>query len=548
MADTEIDVVRRAGPADCYDVIVCGSGSSGSVVARRLAENPDVRVLLLEAGGSDQISSVMEATRWAENLGSATDWGFAAEPGPEVNGRSIPMSMGKVLGGGSSINVMAWSRGHQRDWDQLAEQLGDPAWSYRSVLDIFRRIEDWRGKPDPRRGIGGPAEVSPAGFHSAAAAMIDAARFLGIPTFESPNGAMMEAVHGCSYTDVRVKNGQRLSVFDSYVRPILHLKNLTVLTEAVVHRVLFDKKRAVGVEILFDGRVHRIAADEHVVLSTGAINTPKILMHSGIGDADELERLDLPVVEHLPGVGHNLQDHTCFCTVWSYANPIPVRDNGSAATLFGRSDAGLAAPDLLLCQAQFPFCSPEIASHGVPQSGWTMVAGLAQPKSRGSVRLRGADPRDAPIIRLNALSHPDDLRTARAAVELSREIGAQQMFARLGMREAIPGVLRETDAEDFIRNSAMSFWHQSCTARMGRDSHSVVGSDLKVHGLEGLTIADASVFPRIPTGNIMAPCVVVGERAGEILSAKLRGISVIRALENGPAAVPGPRPPAPLEA
>jgi choline dehydrogenase len=311
--------------------------------------------------------------------------------------------------------------------------------------------------------------------------------------------------------------------------------------------VLFDKQRAVGVEVLFDERLHRIAADEHIVLSTGAINTPKILMHSGIGDAGELKGLGLPVVQDLPGVGQNLQDHTCFCTVWSYAEPIPVRDNGSAAMVFSRSEARMAAPDLLLCQAQFPFCSPEIAARGVPPNGWTMVAGLAQPRSRGSVRLRSADPRDPPIIHLNALSHPNDMRAARAAVDLSREIGAQQAFASLGMREAIPGALRETDIEDFIRDSAMSFWHQSCTARMGRDSHSVVGSDLKVHGLEGLTIADASVFPRIPRGNIMAPCVVVGERAGEILSAELRGISVIRALENGPAAVPGPRPPAPLE-
>jgi choline dehydrogenase len=511
----------RSGLKTQYDFIVCGSGSSGSVVARRLAEHPDVSVLLLEAGDSDDVPSVTEAARWLENLGTERDWNFVAQPNPHLKGRSIPLNMGKVLGGGSSINAMAWARGHKNDWDFFASESGDTAWNYESVLEIYRRIEDWQGAPDPtRRGTGGLVFVQSAPDpNPIAPAMVEGARSIGMPTFDSNNGRLMEGEGGASILDLRVHDGKRLSVFRTYAFPYMDRPNLTVLTHALVTKLTLKGKRATGVEIALDGKIQRITAGLEVVLSLGAMHTPRVLMLSGIGDEAELQRLGIPVVQHLPGVGQNFQDHFGIGCVWEYQQPLAPRNNGAEATFFWKSNSGLDTPDLQTGQGEVPVCSTETAAKFNPPAGsWTLYGGVVGPKSRGQIRLTGLNPDEPVQVEANTLSHPDDLKAAVACVELCREIGNSAALRPFTKREVMPGNLRGAALEDFVRDAASTYHHQTCTAKMGRDSMSVVDGQLKVYGIENLRIADGSIMPRVTTGNTMAPCIIIiGERAAQSL-------------------------------
>ena len=506
----------RSNLKEQYDFVICGSGSSGSVVASRLAENPAVSVLLLEAGGDDDIPSVTDARQWVTNIGSERYWQFTAEPNPHLNGRAIPLGMGKVLGGGSSINAMIWARGHKSDWDFFASETGDPAWGYESVLDIYRRIEDWRGAPDPRyRGTGGPVFVQPPHDPKPAGrALFEGIRSLGIPIFENQNGRIMESDGGASAPDVRIRDGIRQSVFRTYVFPHMDQPNLTVLPHALVTRLTFEGNRTTGVEISYEGSTRRIRAGREVILSLGAIHTPKVLMQSGIGDQTELRRFRIPLVQHLPGVGQGFQDHPAFCCLWDCSESL-ASNLVPDAVIYWKSEAGFGSPDFQILQAVLS--AGDAAKFGLPASGWALIGNVVQPKSRGRIRLTGSDPADPVQIEANYLCDPDDRKAALACVELCREIGNSGALRPFVRREVIPDNLERPELENYIRDTAFSFWHQTSTAKMGRHGMCVVDGYLKVYGVDNLRIADGSIMPRVTTGNTMAPCVIIGERAAEII-------------------------------
>jgi choline dehydrogenase len=498
-----------------YDYIVCGAGTSGSVVAGRLAANPDINVLLIEAGGTDVSEAVSDPNRWVTLFNSELHWNFKAEQNPSLNDRAIPYAMGKVLGGGSSINVGTWSRGHKADWNFYAEETGDDAWGYESVLSLYRKIEDWHGAPDPNyRGTGGPVYLQPAPEpHPFFEALLESAQSCGISLYENANGRLMEERGGCSLVDEIVRNGRRQSMFRSYVQPLLDEPNLVVLVEATVQRVVFEGNRAVGVEVVYKGESHRFSANREVILSMGAINTPKVLMLSGIGDPEELNQLEIPVIQALPGVGQNLHDHVAIGCVWEASDaPLP-RAPRSSAVAFWKSQAELDAPNFYVYGRSGAFMSMENAARfEIPPNTWSLALGM-RPASRGRVRLEGSNPDAMPKIAAPYLTESRDLADMMHGIEQAREIGNSPAFSSFTKRELLPAGFQGVDRERFVREGLVTYWHQCGTAKMGRDAMSVVDGKLRVHGIKSLRIADASVLPRVTTGNTMAPCVVIGEIA-----------------------------------
>jgi choline dehydrogenase len=521
MAIAANQVARRATLRPGYDYIVIGSGASGSVVARRLAENHGAQVLLLEAGGEDLKPGILITETWFFNQGGEFDWNFVAERSPNVNNRSIVQAMGKAIGGGTSINGMVWARGHKNDFEHWAKEAGDEAWNYRHVLDIYRRIEHWHGVPDrERRGSEGEVFVQPAPNPSPIApAFLRAAESLGIPTFADQNGVMQEGSGGAAITNVRIRDGRRLNIPASYLYPVMDQPNLTVLTGAYVNRLTIEGNTITGVVFDWQNEVHRIQASSEVVLSAGAINTPKILMLSGIGDRAELNRFGIATVSHLPGVGRNLQDHPIIGGgLWEAPGPLPTRNNAAEANLFVKSCPELNTPDLHIWHVEAPYLSEVTGRHTV-ENVWSISPGLVRPKSRGFLRLRSANPKDTVEIHANMLTDPRDLAALRRSMEITRELGNSEAMRPFAKREILPGDLEGEALDNLIRDGAMSMHHPTCTAKMGRDEYSVVDAQLRVYGVKNLRIADGSIMPTITTGNTQAPCVIIGERLAEILDA-----------------------------
>jgi choline dehydrogenase len=517
-----------------FDYIVCGAGTSGCVVAARLAADPGTQVLLLEAGGSDESDLIANPNRWPMALGSELDWGFVAEPNPRLNGRAIPYSMGKVLGGGSSINACTWSRGHRADWDFYAAESGDPSWRYEAVLDLYcRSVEAWAGSPDPDyRGVRGMVHVQPAAEpHPFSFALLDGAESIGLQRFPNANGRMMEATGGCAFVDETVREGNRQSIFRSYVRPLMFDPNLTVLTGALTTRVLFNRRRVAGVEFQWQGRTVRAEATGEVILSLGAIHTPKLLMQSGIGEEAELKRADVPVLQHLPGVGRNLHDHVAFGCVWeSTGKTLPDLPRSQTAC-FWKTDPQLDAPNFYAFARKGSDVTPENAVRFMPPPAtWSMVVGM-RPESRGAIHLTGPHPSDPVKIDANYLGDPQDLMDLVAGLTIAREIGNSAALRPFTRGEVAPGSLYSAELLRFFRDGLDTSWHQSGTAKMGCDVMSVVDGRLNVYGVDGLRVADASILPRVTTGNTMAPCVVIGEQAAAFLIGKREPRESGRAVE-----------------
>ncbi|MCO5974853.1 GMC family oxidoreductase [Actinoallomurus soli] len=502
-----------------FDVIVCGAGSAGSTLAGTLAADEDLRVLLVEAGPDDVDARVSDPDRWFENLGSERDWGFVTAPGAHVDGRRLPYSMGKGLGGGSSINVGVWSRGHRRDWDDMAASCSDPRWDYRSALGAYRELETWHGEPDPdRRGTKGPIHVRPAQpLHPFFASMLAGAESAGLDRYDGPNGELAERGTGCAVRDEIIEDGVRCSPYRALVAPRRRQPNLTVLTETLVTRVVFDRGRAVGVEALSEGRTVRFRAAREVVLSLGAVQTPAILMRSGIGPAGHLESHGIGVLADLPGVGAGLDDHLMFGCVWEAgAAELPPPPRAQAVCFWG-SDGRVASPKFVMYSGASAFMSPEAAArYGMPESAFTFLLGMRL-RSRGSVRLTCADPASAPVIETGYFDEPEDLRDAVEAYRFAQEIAHAPAMGPYRGSRAIPGTVSDAEVAAYIRTAAGTFWHQCGTARIGAGGDAVVDSELRVRGVAGLRVADASVLPRVTSGNTMAPCVVIGHRAAGLI-------------------------------
>ncbi len=511
-----------------YDVVICGGGAAGCVVAGRLASLGEVSVLLLEAGGPGDVAEVTDPKIWMRNIGSERDWRFASEPCSGLNGRRAPLPMGRVLGGGSSVNGLVWARGHKADFDLWEAETGDAGWGFQGAVALYKRIEAWDGPPSAMRGTSGPMPITlPKDPVPVVGALLEALPNFGVPHVEDHNAEAMSGDGCCAVANVNVApDGTRVSTARAYLGPHKSNPNLTVLTGATVRHVRIEGDRATGVEFEVGGEIRMVEARREVVLSLGGVHTPKTLMLSGIGDETELKRHGIAVAQHLPGVGGNFQDHILVggC-VFEYRTPEPPRNNSAEFTFFCKSDASLPSPDLQPMLEETAFGSEVTGpAYGLPTDpslAFTLAPGLIRPKSRGRVSLTGARPDDPVRIDANFLSEEADVAAIKIALELCRDVGNSDALRPFVKRELMPGPLADAEQLTFLRNAAGTYFHQSCTAKMGRDALAVVDGALRVYGVRNLRVADASVMPAIAGGNTLAPSVLIGERAADLIAKDL---------------------------
>ncbi len=522
------------------DYVIVGAGSAGCVMAARLSENRDVRVVVLEAGGKDRSPNIKIPAAFPEQFHTKLDWDYYTEPEPHVNGRRLYIPRGKSLGGSSSMNAMLYVRGRPLDYD-LWKEAGADGWGWDDVRPYFLKAEDDQRGGSEHHGMGGPCRIEnardPRGI---VADLIKSANAVGIPDAQDYNSPEQD---GVSMLQLFQKNGRRWSCADAYLKPAMSRSNLGVVTNAQVDRIEMDGTRVTGVTFTRHGRTETVRAYREVILSAGAINSPQILMRNGIGPAAHLRDVGVDVRHDLPGVGQNLQDHPFLTMMWEVNDPRtlfgaehpkylaqwllrrtgPLTSTAAEATAFVRTRPGLPAADI-----QFHIAAVYFENHGAAEyeghaCGYAPT--LIAPKSRGSIELRSADPLDKPRILTNSLSDPDDVASMVAGMRMGQAMmDAEPMRSKVVKRiHPSPGQMEgsDEDVEDALRERMELVYHPVGTCRMGTDEDAVVDPELRVHGLTGLRVVDASVMPVIPGGNTNAPTIMVAERAADLIKGRV---------------------------
>ena len=521
-----------------YDYVIVGGGSAGCVLAARLSELPDVRVLLLEAGPADKSRHIHRPVGFAKMTTGPLTWGYKTVPQQHCHGREIPFAQGRVIGGSSSINAQVFTRGAPEDYDRWATEEGCSGWSFNEVKPLFVRSEDNDILAGEFHGVGGPLGVSQLAPHPLTKRFVQACQQTGMPYNPDFNGLKQA---GCGVYQTTIRGGRRCSAAKGYLDPARGRKNLDVRTDCRTTRLMIENGRAVGVRFLQGGSEQAVRADREVLVTAGAIGSPKLLMLSGIGPADELRALEISVVHDLPGVGSNLQDHFGTDVIYELHDQIsldryqkwhwmvlagleyhlfgkgPVASNIVEGGAFWFANKDSAIPDM-----QFHFLTGAGVEAGVAAvpsgAGVTMNSYCSRPRSRGTVKLRSGDPADAPIVDPNYLAEPYDVAVSIAALHKMREIMAQPAFAKVVKRAHHPADLQsDTDAEEHLRRSGRTSYHPVGTCKMGQDASAVVDPQLRVRGIEGLRVCDSSIMPSLIGSNTNAATIMIGEKAADLI-------------------------------